>query len=284
MPTPSALAASFDEDACYETGELIARECRYHGTNVLLAPGINIKRYVMCGRNFEYFSEDPYLTGVLAAGYVNGLEDNGVGACVKHYACNSQEHGRMANSSEVSLRALNEIYLRGFGYVLKYSSPASIMTSYNKVNGKYAAANPDLIEGICKTEWGFSGLVMTDWCVWADVVDCIKAGTDTDMPGRYIPPDKCNDDNRAIFQKSVLSLITLLSKALTILVCIFSLGLIEPTKIVLHPRSFPARISVNGLSPIITALLGVTLIEFKYSFIILGLGLFALPITLQGAN
>ena len=100
MPTPSALAASFDEDACYESGELIAKECLHHKTNVLLAPGINIKHYVMCGRNFEYFSEDPYLTGVLAAKYVNGLEKNGVGACVKHYACNSQEHGRTINSSE----------------------------------------------------------------------------------------------------------------------------------------------------------------------------------------
>ena len=110
MPTPSALAASFNREASYKSGELIAKECLHHHTEVLLAPGINIKRFVLCGRNFEYFSEDPFLAGVLAASYVNGLENNGVGACVKHYACNSQEHGRTINSSEISLRALNEIY------------------------------------------------------------------------------------------------------------------------------------------------------------------------------
>lgn len=182
MPTPSALAASFDEDACYETGELIARECRYHGTNVLLAPGINIKRYVMCGRNFEYFSEDPYLTGVLAAGYVNGLEDNGVGACVKHYACNSQEHGRMSNSSEVSLRALNEIYLRGFGYVLKYSSPASIMTSYNRINGVYVNESEYLLQKKLRGDFGFKGLIVSDWNAVSNKGKTLKTGLNIEMP------------------------------------------------------------------------------------------------------
>lgn len=182
MPTPSALAASFDKDACYETGELIAKECLYHKTNILLAPGINIKRYVMCGRNFEYFSEDPYLTGVLAANYVNGLEDMGVGACVKHYACNSQEHGRTVNSSEVSLRALNEIYLRGFKYTLKYSKPSSIMTSYNRINGVYVNESEYLLQKKLRQEFGFDGLIMSDWCAVSDKGKTFRTGLNIEMP------------------------------------------------------------------------------------------------------
>ena len=182
MPTPSALAASFDKDACYETGELIAKECLHHKTNVLLAPGINIKRYVMCGRNFEYFSEDPYLTGVLAANYVNGLEDKGVGTCVKHYACNSQEHGRTINSSEVSLRALNEIYLRGFKYTLKYSNPSSIMTSYNRINGVYVNESEYLLQKKLRQEYGFKGLIMSDWCAVSDKGKTFRTGLNIEMP------------------------------------------------------------------------------------------------------
>ena len=182
MPTPSALAASFDKDACYETGELIAKECLHHNTNILLAPGINIKRYVMCGRNFEYFSEDPYLTGVLAANYVNGLEDKGVGACVKHYACNSQEHGRTVNSSEVSLRALNEIYLRGFKYTLKYSNPSSIMTSYNRINGVYVNESEYLLQKKLRQEFGFRGLIMSDWCAVSDKGKTFRTGLNIEMP------------------------------------------------------------------------------------------------------
>ena len=182
MPTPSALAASFDKDACYETGELIAKECLHHKTNILLAPGINIKRYVMCGRNFEYFSEDPYLTGVLAANYVNGLEDMGVGACVKHYACNSQEHGRTINSSEVSLRALNEIYLRGFKYTLKYSNPSSIMTSYNRINGVYVNESEYLLQKKLRQEYGFKGLIMSDWCAVSDKGKTFRTGLNIEMP------------------------------------------------------------------------------------------------------
>ena len=182
MPTPSALAASFDRDACYESGELIAKECLHHKTNILLAPGINIKHYVMCGRNFEYFSEDPYLTGVLAASYVNGLEDSGVGACVKHYACNSQEHGRTINSSELSLRALNEIYLRAFKYTLKYSSPSSIMTSYNRINGEYVNESEYLLQKKLRGEYGFKGLIMSDWCAVSDKGKSFRTGLNIEMP------------------------------------------------------------------------------------------------------
>ena len=182
MPTPSALAASFEQEVAYASGELIAKECLHHHTNILLAPGVNIKRYVMCGRNFEYFSEDPYLAGLLAASYVNGLEDNGVGACVKHYACNSQEHGRTVNSSEVSLRALNEIYLRVFKYTLAYSNPTSIMTSYNKINGTYVNESKYLIQDKLRKEYGFKGLIMSDWCAVSHKGKTFNTGLNIEMP------------------------------------------------------------------------------------------------------
>lgn len=182
MPTPSALAASFDREACYENGSLIAKECLYHKTNVLLAPGINIKHYTLCGRNFEYFSEDPYLSGTLAAEYVNGLEDNGVGACVKHYACNSQEHGRMVNSSEISLRALNEIYLRSFKYTLKYSNPTSIMTSYNRINGTYVNESEYMLQKKLRGEYKFEGLIVSDWCAISNKGVTFKTGLNIEMP------------------------------------------------------------------------------------------------------
>lgn len=182
MPTPSALAASFNRNACYETGELIAKECLHHHTDILLAPGINIKRFALCGRNFEYFSEDPLLAGFLAASYVNGLEDNGVGTCVKHYACNSQEHGRTINSSEISLRALNEIYLRVFKYTLQHSNPTSIMTSYNRINEVYINESRYLIQDKLRKEFGFKGLIMSDWCAVSNKGVTFKTGLNIEMP------------------------------------------------------------------------------------------------------
>lgn len=182
MPTPSALAASFNKVACYDTGALIAKECLHHHTNILLAPGVNIKKYVLCGRNFEYFSEDPFLAGILAASYVNGLEENGVGACVKHYACNNQEHGRTINSSEVSLRALNEIYLRVYKYILKHSNPTAIMTSYNRVNEEYINESKYLIQDKLRKEFGFNGLIMSDWCAVNNKGLTFKTGLNIEMP------------------------------------------------------------------------------------------------------
>ena len=136
-PSGIILAASFNKDLARAYGESIGYECVYYDVDFLLGPAINIFRNPAGGRNSAYYSEDPYLAGFLAAHYVNGLEDNGVGTCVKHYACNSQEHARTVNSSEISLRALNEIYLRVFKYTLQYSNPTAIMTSYNRINGEY---------------------------------------------------------------------------------------------------------------------------------------------------
>lgn len=181
-PTISALAASFSPSACYNAGVILAKECLYHGTNILLGPGVNIKRNALCGRNFEYFSEDPYLTGILASNYVNGLEDNNVGACIKHYACNNQEFARLCNSSELSLRALNEIYLRGFKYIFKYSKPSSVMTSYNKINGTYVNESKYLINKKIRQEYNYKGLIMSDWCAVSDKGKTISTGLNIEMP------------------------------------------------------------------------------------------------------
>ena len=181
-PTISALAASFSYDACYNAGQILANECLYHNTNILLGPGVNIKRNALCGRNFEYFSEDPFLTGILASGFVNGLESNGVGACIKHFACNNQEFARLVNSSEVSLRALNEIYLRSFKYILKYSNPTAIMTSYNKINGVYVNESEYLLQKKIRDEYKYKGLIMSDWCAVSNKGKTIRCGLNIEMP------------------------------------------------------------------------------------------------------
>lgn len=182
LPTPSSLASSFDKELCYKNGSLLAKECLVNKTNILLAPGVNIKSYILCGRNFEYFSEDPYLAGILASNYINGIEDNGVGTCVKHFACNSQEHARTINSSELSLRALNEIYLRVFKYVFKYSNPTSVMTSYNRINGEYVNESEYLIQTKLRKEYNYQGLIMSDWCAVSNRWKTISCGLDIEMP------------------------------------------------------------------------------------------------------
>ena len=182
MPNPSALAASFDEELTYLNGTFLAADCISKGVDILLAPGINIKRHALCGRNFEYFSEDPYLAGILAAAYVRGLEDNGIGACVKHYCCNNQEYYRQTVSSELSLRALNEIYLRPFELVCKLSEPTAVMTSYNKVNDIYPSESHYLLGKKLRGEFGFKGMVMSDWCALRDKGKSVECGINLEMP------------------------------------------------------------------------------------------------------
>lgn len=182
MPNPSALAASFNNDVVYKNGQLLALNCLKEGVNVLLAPGVNIKRNVLCGRNFEYFSEDPVLSGILASEYINGLEDSGVGACIKHYCCNSQEFFRRGVTSILSLRALNEIYLRSFSIALKYSKPTGLMTSYNKVNDEFPGESPYLLQKKLRGEYSFKGFICSDWGGVSNKDKCINVGTNLEMP------------------------------------------------------------------------------------------------------
>ncbi len=182
FPTAATIANSWDPALGEQIGECLGEEAASQGVGVLLGPGLNIKRSPLCGRNFEYFSEDPYLAGKMAAGYIRGIQKNGVSACPKHFACNSQELRRMASDSILDERTLREIYLTGFEIAVKESKPKSIMSAYNRVNGVYANENPHLLQEILRDEWGFDGFVVSDWGASNDHVEGVRAGSHLEMP------------------------------------------------------------------------------------------------------
>lgn len=182
FPTAATVANSWDTVLAEEVGEALGSEARSQGVDVLLGPGLNIKRSPLCGRNFEYFSEDPYLSGKLAAAYVRGIQRGGALACVKHYAVNSQEFRRMILNAEVDERALREIYLTGFEIAIKEGKPGALMTSYNQVNGLQSNENPQLMLEILRKEWGYDGMVVTDWGGSDDHIRGIQCRTTIEMP------------------------------------------------------------------------------------------------------
>ena len=182
FPTAATVANSWDTALAEEVGEALGSEARSQGVDILLGPGLNIKRSPLCGRNFEYFSEDPYLSGKLAAAYVRGIQRGGALACVKHYAVNSQEFRRMILNAEVDERALREIYLTGFEIAVKEGKPGALMTSYNQVNGLQSNENPQLMLEILRKEWGYDGMVVTDWGGSDDHIRGIQCGTTIEMP------------------------------------------------------------------------------------------------------
>lgn len=182
FPAHSALACSFNRSLVYDVARCMGEEAAAYGVDILLAPAINIKRCPYNGRNFEYFSEDAYLTGELGTAFVNGVQSTGVGACVKHFAANNRETARCMSDSVISERTLRELYLPAFESIVKNSAPASIMTSYNKLNGVYCNESKELIEGILRREWGFQGLVISDWGGTYNRVQSVKAGADLEMP------------------------------------------------------------------------------------------------------
>jgi beta-glucosidase len=182
FPTASSAACSFDRDLLHELGETLGNECLAEEVDILLGPGINIKRSPLCGRNFEYYSEDPLLAGVLASSYINGIQSRGVGVSVKHYAVNNQEKRRMTVDARIDERTLHEIYLRAFAIVVKKAKPRTIMCSYNKVNGEYASENRYLLTEVLREQFGFEGFVMSDWGAVNDRVKGLEAGLDLEMP------------------------------------------------------------------------------------------------------
>lgn len=190
FPTASAMACSFDRELIYKVGTALGEECQSEDINVLLGPGINMKRSPLCGRNFEYYSEDPYLAGELGAAFVNGVQSQGAGTSLKHFAANNQEWRRMSISSEMDERTLREIYLAAFENVVKKAQPWTIMCSYNRINGTYSCENSWLLNKVLRDEWGFKGLVMTDWGAMNNRVEAIKAGLDLEMPSSHGETDK----------------------------------------------------------------------------------------------
>ena len=182
FPTASALAATWNPELARDMGEALGLEARSLGVDVLLGPGLNIKRSPLCGRNFEYFSEDPILAGTMAAGLVDGIQSTGTAACPKHFALNSQELRRMASDSIVDERTMREIYLTGFEIVCRTARPRAIMSSYNLVNGTYAHEHKHLLTDILRTEWGFDGMVVSDWGGSNSAVAAARAGGSLEMP------------------------------------------------------------------------------------------------------
>jgi len=181
-PTASAMANSWDTDLAEAVGQALGEEASAQGINVLLGPGLNMKRSPLCGRNFEYFSEDPILSGKMAAAFTRGIQSNGISACIKHFAVNNQELHRMSNDSVLDERTLRELYLTGFEIAVKEGKPLSVMSSYNKVNGSHASENNHLLSDILRDEWGFEGIVVTDWGGSHDRVAGLTAGTNVEMP------------------------------------------------------------------------------------------------------
>ena len=182
FPTSATVANSWDPELGEAVGAAMGEEAAAQGVSVLLGPGLNIKRSPLCGRNFEYFSEDPYLAGKMAAAYVRGIQKNGIAACPKHFAVNSQELRRMASDSIVDERTLREIYLTGFEMVVKEAQPKTIMSAYNLVNGTYANENTHLLMDILRGDWGFDGAVVTDWGGSNDHALGVKNGSTLEMP------------------------------------------------------------------------------------------------------
>lgn len=182
FPTAASTGSSWDPVLLSRLGKALGVEARTRGVDILLGPGVNIKRSPLCGRNFEYFSEDPLLSGVLGAAWVRGLQAEGVGASVKHFAANNQETDRMRVSVEVDERTLREIYLPAFERIVRDARPATIMCSYNKINGVYASQNRWLLTNVLRDEWGFDGYVVSDWGAVVDPVSAIAAGLDLEMP------------------------------------------------------------------------------------------------------
>ncbi len=182
FPTASGLAATWNRPLLRKLGETLGRECRAEHVSVLLGPGINIKRHPLGGRNFEYFSEDPYLSGVMATEWIHGVQSQEVGTSLKHYAVNNHEHNRMVVDAIVDERTLREIYLTGFEMAIKESQPWTVMCAYNKLNGTYLAEHHRLLTSILEEEWGFQGLVVTDWGANNNRVDGLKAGQALEMP------------------------------------------------------------------------------------------------------
>jgi beta-glucosidase len=220
FPTASATASSWNRELMVEIGRALGEECLQENVAVILGPGANIKRSPLCGRNFEYISEDPFLTGEMAAGLIEGVQSQGVGVSLKHFAVNNQESLRMTINAVVDERTLREIYLAGFEQAVKKASPWTVMSAYNKINGSYCSENKWLLTTLLREEWGHTGIVVTDWGANNDRVEGLKAGQDLEMPSsngindaRIVEAVKSGALDEAVLDQSVARLLELILKA-----------------------------------------------------------------------
>lgn len=219
FPTAATTAASWDPELLYEMGQALGKKCLKEEVGVLLGPGVNMKRSPLCGRNFEYFSEDPELAGEMAAGFINGVQSMGVGTSLKHFAVNSQETRRMVVDSVVDERALREVYLRAFEIATKKAKPWTVMNSYNKINGLHGSENPHTQTEILRNEWGWDGVVVSDWGAVNNRVDGMKAGNDLEMPSssgsgtkKIVDAVKNGELDEAVVNERALNVLNLMKK------------------------------------------------------------------------
>ncbi len=220
FPTASALASTWNRDLIYQVGQALGEACLHENVSVLLGPGVNIKRSPLCGRNFEYYSEDPFLAGELASSFILGVQSQGVGTSLKHFAANNQEYRRMTCDSIVDERALREIYLLPFEIAVKKAQPWTVMCSYNRINGIYASEHRQLMTEILRDEWGYQGLVLTDWGAMNDPVLALNAGVDLEMPGapngnqaQIVAAVHSGEMDQADLDRSVARILELVMKA-----------------------------------------------------------------------
>lgn len=190
FPTASCLASSWDRALIEKVGKAIGEECQAEGVSIILGPAVNIKRSPLCGRNFEYFSEDPYLSSELAKSYISGVQSQGVGTSIKHFAANNQEHRRLTIDEIIDERTLREIYLASFENAVKYAQPWTVMAAYNKINGRYCSENEFILTKVLKEEWGHEGFVVSDWGAVDNRVSALMAGLELEMPSSYGINDK----------------------------------------------------------------------------------------------
>ncbi|RLF21535.1 MAG: beta-glucosidase [Thermoprotei archaeon] len=222
FPSAIVLASTWNPEVVEKVGMAIGEEAREYGVDILLAPGVNIHRNPLCGRTFEYFSEDPLLTGEISSAYVKGVQSQGVGACVKHFVANNQETNRRIIDTIASERVLREIYLRGFEIAIKKAKPWAVMSAYNKLNGEYCSENEWLLTKVLREEWGFEGIVMSDWGAGENPVKQLKAGNDLIMPGSdeqvkvLIEAVKKGELSEEILNRSVERILKVMTKTLTL--------------------------------------------------------------------
>ncbi len=220
FPTASCMASTWDKDLLYKVGEALGEECIALKVDVVLGPGVNMKRTPLCGRNFEYYSEDPYLAGEMAVNFINGVQSKGVGTSLKHFAANNQEFERFTISAEVDERTLREVYLPAFEAAVTKAKPWTVMCSYNKINGTYGSEHHQLLTDILKNEWGFEGFVVSDWGAVHDRVASLKGGLDLEMPGpknrrvqAVIDAVRSGDLDEALLDESVRRILGIVFKA-----------------------------------------------------------------------